>query len=71
MNIIITGASRGFGKAIAEIFAANGYNLYLWKHYNGYDPEVSTESEGSTIRRMDNGAYPTSRTVIFSAEIKF
>lgn len=29
MNIIITGASRGFGKAIAEIFAANGHNLYL------------------------------------------
>ncbi|HRO48383.1 SDR family oxidoreductase [Agriterribacter sp.] len=29
MNIIITGASRGFGKAIAERFAANGYNLYL------------------------------------------
>jgi len=29
MNVIITGASRGFGKAIAEIFAANGHNLYL------------------------------------------
>ncbi len=29
MNIIITGASRGFGKAIAEQFAANGYNLYI------------------------------------------
>ncbi len=29
MNIIITGASRGFGKAIAGLFAANGYNLYL------------------------------------------
>jgi short-subunit dehydrogenase len=29
MNVIITGASRGLGKAIAEIFAVNGYNLYL------------------------------------------
>lgn len=29
MDVIITGASRGFGKAIAEIFAVNGYNLYL------------------------------------------
>jgi short-subunit dehydrogenase len=29
MNIIITGASRGLGKAIAEKLGANGYNLYL------------------------------------------
>ena len=29
MNIIITGASKGIGYAIAEIFAANGHNLYL------------------------------------------
>jgi short-subunit dehydrogenase len=29
MNVVITGASRGLGKAIAERFAANGHSLYL------------------------------------------
>ena len=29
MTVLITGASRGIGKAIAEIFAANGKNLFL------------------------------------------
>lgn len=29
MNIIITGASKGIGFAIAEIFAANGHHLFL------------------------------------------
>jgi short-subunit dehydrogenase len=29
MNAIITGASRGIGKALAQIFAQHGYNLYL------------------------------------------
>lgn len=29
MNVIITGASKGIGKAIAEIFAANEHNLFL------------------------------------------
>jgi len=29
MNVVITGASRGLGKSMAEKFAANGYNLYL------------------------------------------
>jgi short-subunit dehydrogenase len=29
MNAVITGASRGIGKATARIFAMNGYDLYL------------------------------------------
>lgn len=29
MNIVITGASRGLGKAMAEAFAAAGHHLYL------------------------------------------
>jgi short-subunit dehydrogenase len=29
MNAVITGASRGIGKAIAEVFALHGYDLYL------------------------------------------
>jgi short-subunit dehydrogenase len=29
MNAIITGASRGIGRAVAQVFALHGYNLYL------------------------------------------
>lgn len=29
MNIVITGASKGIGYAIAKIFASNGHNLFL------------------------------------------
>ena len=29
MNIVITGASKGFGKAIAEIYASQGHSLFL------------------------------------------
>lgn len=41
MNVVITGASRGIGKAIAEIFAANGHSLYL-----------SSKSEGTISKTV-------------------
>lgn len=64
--------SRLTGRKLQSLsLTLSGNNLFLWKYYNGYDPEVSTQSEGSTIRRMDNGAYPTSRTYTFGAELKF
>ena len=63
---------RKYTKVIRDItVSASGENLYLWKNYNGFDPDVSTNSGGSTIRRMDNGAYPKPRTIIFSVQIRY
>jgi TonB-linked SusC/RagA family outer membrane protein len=47
-----------------------GTNLYLWTKYNGYDPDVSSNSS-STVRRKDDGAYPKNRTIAFSLSTKF
>ena len=49
----------------------SGDNIYLWKKYNGFDTEVSTSSGNSALRRLDAGAYPKSRTITFSAQVKF
>ena len=59
-------------KVIKELkLSVSGENLYLWKYYNGFDPDVSSESDKGTIRRMDLGAYPKPRTVIFSVQLKY
>ena len=51
--------------------SVSGENLWLWKKYNGFDPDVSTESNGSTMRRVDMGAYPKPRTIVFSIQIRY
>ena len=42
MNAVITGASRGIGKAVAEIFATHGYDLYL-----------SSQNEGRLLQTIE------------------
>lgn len=49
----------------------SGENLLLWKKYNGFDPDVSTSSSNSALRRVDIGAYPKPRTIIFSLQIRY
>lgn len=50
MNIVITGASKGIGKAIAEKFAANGYSLFLCSR---------TESEIAAASNELQKKYPS------------
>ncbi len=59
-------------KALRDItLGVNAENLFVWTKYNGFDPDVSTESDGSTLRRVDMGAYPRARTIIFSLQIRY
>ena len=59
-------------KVVRDItFSVSGENLYLWKYYNGFDPDVSTSSDGSTLRRMDLGAYPRARTIMASVQFRY
>ena len=47
----------------------SGSNLLLLTGYNGYDPDIY--AAGSVMRRVDMGAYPGSRTLIFGVQIRY
>ena len=54
MNVVITGASRGLGKAIAHLFAENGHDLILTSRnevalYNAMQ-EIMTMYPGITVK---------------------
>jgi len=56
MNVVITGASKGMGKAIADKFAANGHNLLLCARnevqlYSAMQ-ELLTKYAGMTIKAI-------------------
>lgn len=65
-----------FRKKESSIFreitvGVSGDNIYLWKYYNGFDPDVSSEGTSSVLRRADIGAYPKARTFMFNLNLKF
>ena len=54
MNVVISGASKGFGKSIAELFASKGHNLFLCSRnavslYNTVD-ELITRFPSVTVK---------------------
>jgi short-subunit dehydrogenase len=71
MNIIITGASKGIGKAIAEIFAAEGNTLLLCARnellLNETVSELRAEYPGSVIRAMPADLSDKAKTKQFAA----
>lgn len=48
-----------------------GENLFVFKKYNGFDPDVSSQSGNSALRRVDIGAYPKPRTIVGSIQIRY
>ena len=46
-------------------------NIFLWKKYNGFDPDVSSEGTSSTLRRVDIGSYPKARTFTLGVQIRY
>ncbi len=45
-----------------------GENLFLWKKYNGFDPDVSTST---AARRLDAGSFPRPRTYTLNLQLNF
>ncbi len=60
MNIVITGGSRGIGRAIAEIFAANGFEV-----------AVAGRTSADLERMQEDFAqrFPTARLLAFQADL--
>ncbi|UAY54524.1 SusC/RagA family TonB-linked outer membrane protein [Arachidicoccus terrestris] len=47
-----------------------GYNIFVWTHYSGQDPEVSTRNNPLT-QGVDYSAYPKSRKILFGLNVRF
>lgn len=47
----------------------SGTNLLLWTRYNGFDPDVTSETDSGTLRRVDMNAYPGARKVVLTIQL--
>jgi TonB-linked SusC/RagA family outer membrane protein len=56
--------------SVARLYLT-GTNLITWTHYSGFDPDVSSQSVGTTNRGIDIGAYPLSRGVTVGLNLNF
>ena len=71
-NVSVSYLLRVRKKWLRDItFTATGSNLFLLKNYNGFDPDVSSEGTSSTLRRMDVGAYPKAKRIVFSIQARY
>jgi TonB-linked SusC/RagA family outer membrane protein len=50
---------------------ATGENLLTFTNYSGFDPEVNAFGGSNTIRGIDFGTYPQTRTAIFGLNLTF
>ena len=49
----------------------NAHNVFLWTKYNGFDPDVSTNSGDSALRRVAINDYPKARQFTATLQITF
>ena len=72
MNVLITGASRGLGKCIAEHFAAEGANLILcsrsMQQTIGWQQQLITK-HGISVSAFDVDMRDVERVKAFAGEI--
>lgn len=54
----------------ARVFLT-GNNLFTSTKYTGYDPDVSSQSVGTTNRGIDIGSYPLSRSITTGISLSF
>ena len=61
--------SKKAKKVLKELsVGVSGDNLYLWKVYPGFDPDVNTSND---VFRLDDGSFPRSRTFAFNIQVRF